>query len=250
MKRVLVLGATSAIAEAFLHQVLTRFPQAQLCIVSRSAVKLESIRLDLVARYSSCETRVFPADLNEISAMPALLRKCSDSLPEGSGFDAVLIAHGYMEDDSIAQENFEKALPVLVTNYISPVALCTNLLDYLGTGSRLAVISSVAGDRGRPSNFIYGSSKAGLQAYLSGLRAKLFKKGIHVVDVRPGFVKTPMTAHLDRKGPLWAAPERVATDILNAMLHRKDVLYTPWFWLGIMTIIRLIPGFVFKRLKL
>ncbi len=113
----------------------------------------------------------------------------------------------------------------------------------------LGVITSVAGDRGRASNFIYGSAKAGLQAYLSGLRAKLFSQGIHVLDIRPGFVSTAMTAHLNRSGPLWASPDKVARDILKAFERRCDVLYTPGFWRLIMLVIRALPGAVFKRLK-
>ncbi|MEO5668346.1 MAG: SDR family oxidoreductase [Bdellovibrionota bacterium] len=249
MKRVLILGATSGIAEAFAHEVLKRFPQAKLCLVSRKLDKLQSIRDDLKVRFSS-EISVVAADLNEFSAAPALLKQCALSFGDELGFDTVLIAHGFMEDEKLAQENFVKALPVLATNYISPVALCTYLIPYLGEGAALGVISSVAGDRGRPSNFVYGSAKAGLQAYLSGLRAKLFVKQIHVLDIRPGFVSTAMTAHLDRSGPLWATPEKVAADIANALVKRKDVLYTPWFWCAIMFIIRSIPIRIFKRLKL
>lgn len=249
MKKILIIGATSGIAEAFSHAVLKRFPGAELCLAARNSLKLESIRKDLCVRYPT-KIEIVAADLNETSALPSFLKNCSASLGEDSHFDGVLIAHGFMEDEKLAQENFIKALPVFVTNYISPVAICTDLLPYLREGSILAVISSVAGDRGRPANFIYGSAKAGLQAYLSGLRAKLFLRKIHVLDVRPGFVSTAMTAHLDRSGPLWATPEKVAGDILNAMIKRRDVLYTPWFWCGIMLIIRSIPGFVFKRLRL
>jgi short-subunit dehydrogenase len=112
------------------------------------------------------------------------------------------------------------------------------------------VISSVAGDRGRPSNYLYGSAKAALQAFLEGLRARLFKVGVHVVDIKPGFVATPMTAGLPLPGPLVATPEKVAKDIVRGIERKKDVLYTPWFWWGIMLIIRNVPRFVFKRASL
>jgi short-subunit dehydrogenase len=249
MKKVLILGATSGIAEAFAHSVLKRFPGAYLCLVARNAPKLESIRADLRVRYG-LEPQVIVADLNELSGMPALMKKLADTSGPESFFDGILMAHGSMEDETVAQENFSKALPVLVTNYVGPVCLCSSLVPHLGEGTRLAVITSVAGDRGRPSNFIYGSAKAGLQAYLSGLRAKLFKKKVHVLDVRPGFVATAMTAHLNRSGPLWATPERVSEQILEAMLRKKDVIYAPGFWRLIMFVIRSIPGFVFKRTKL
>lgn len=239
MKNVLILGATSGIAEAFAHATLKKFPEAKLTLVSRSQTKLEVIRADLRTRYQT-EARVVAADLTDFERLPVFMES----------FDGVLIAHGSMDDETVIQENFSRALPVILTNYLSPIALCSGLLPQLKDGACLAVISSVAGDRGRPSNFIYGSAKAGLQAYLSGLRAKLYSRGVHVLDVRPGFVSTALTAHLDRSGPLWAKPDRVAADILSAMIKRRDVLYTPWFWCGIMFIIRSIPGFVFKRLKL
>ena len=249
MKKILILGATSGIAEAFAHAALKRFPQAYVCLVARNAPKLESIRADLNARYG-LEPRVIVSDLNEMSGVPALMNKLAETSGPESFFDGILMAHGTMEDETIAQENFSKALPVLVTNYIGPVCLCSSLMPHLGEEARLAVITSVAGDRGRPSNFVYGSAKAGLQAYLSGLRAKLFKKKIYVLDVRPGFVSTAMTAHLNRSGPLWATPDKVASQILDAMISKKDVLYAPGFWRLIMFVIRSIPGFVFKRTKL
>ncbi|WP_250523076.1 MULTISPECIES: SDR family NAD(P)-dependent oxidoreductase, partial [unclassified Caballeronia] len=129
---------------------------------------------------------------------------------------------------------------------ITPIA---NRLEAQRHGT-LAVISSVAGDRGRPSNYLYGSAKAALQAFLEGLRARLFKVGVHVVDIKPGFVATPMTAGLPLPGPLVATPEKVAKDIVRGIDRKKDVLYTPWFWWGIMLIIRNVPRFVFKRASL
>jgi len=248
VKHVLILGATSGIAESFAHSVMKQFPEAKLCLVSRSAAKLESIRADIGARFGLAPY-VMAADLNEFSGARALVENCAGQL-ETTHFDTVLIAHGFMENEEVAQADFTRALPVIATNYVGPVALCSALVPYLKEGSTLAVITSVAGDRGRPSNFVYGSAKAGLQAYLSGLNAKLFSKKIGVLDVRPGFTKTAMTAHLNRSGPLWATPDHVAADILRAVQRRRSVLYTPWFWCGIMAIIRAIPGFVFRRLKL
>jgi len=248
MKHVLILGATSGIAEAFAHEVLKNHPEAKLCLVGRSAPKLDVIKKDLSLRYSA-QVLTRMADLNEFSQAKALISDCAVTL-ETAHFDVVLIAHGHMENEELAQAEFTRALPVLATNYVGPIALCSALVPHLNEKSTLAVITSVAGDRGRPSNFVYGSAKAGLQTYLAGLRAKLFARRIQVLDIRPGFVKTAMTVHLKRSGPLWANPDRVASDIFHAIVRRRSVLYTPWFWQGIMLIIRMIPEFIFKRLKL
>jgi short-subunit dehydrogenase len=113
----------------------------------------------------------------------------------------------------------------------------------------ITVISSVAGDRGRQSNYIYGSAKAGLSVYLDGLRNRLYSAGVAVVTIKPGFVDTPMTAHL-KKGFLFASPEKVARDILRAIEKRKCVVYTPWFWRWIMFVIKSIPETIFRKLKL
>jgi short-subunit dehydrogenase len=138
------------------------------------------------------------------------------------------------------------------TNAVSIIALLTrfaNIVEQQRRGT-IAVISSVAGDRGRQSNYLYGSAKAALSTFCDGLRARLFKVGAHVVTIKPGFVATPMTAGLPLPGPLVATPEKVAGDIVRAIEKGKDVIYTPWFWWGIMLIIRSIPGRVFKRLSL
>jgi decaprenylphospho-beta-D-erythro-pentofuranosid-2-ulose 2-reductase len=142
-------------------------------------------------------------------------------------------------------------LAEISTNGLSVVALLTlvaNQLEQQGHGA-IAVISSVAGDRGRQSNYVYGSAKAMVSAFLSGLRQRLAKKGVHVITVKPGFVDTPMTAHLP-KGPLWAKPEQVAKDIRRAIDKGQRIVYTPGFWRFIMLIIKHIPEFVFVKLKL
>ncbi|MNT30082.1 putative oxidoreductase [compost metagenome] len=123
-----------------------------------------------------------------------------------------------------------------------------NRLAEAGHGT-LAVITSVAGDRGRQSNYAYGAAKAATSAFLSGLRQRLFKRGVAVVDIRPGFVDTPMTAHL-RKGPLWASPDQVARRIVGGIARGTPVLYAPGFWRLIMLVIRLLPQAVFNRTAL
>lgn len=138
------------------------------------------------------------------------------------------------------------------TNATAVIALLTRIANALEAqrSGALAVISSVAADRGRPSNYLYGSAKAALSAFCEGLNARLFKAGVHVLTIKPGFVSTPMTAGLPLPGPLVASPEKVSRDIVRAIDKRKDTLYTPWFWAIIMLIIRSVPKPVFKRTSL
>ena len=143
------------------------------------------------------------------------------------------------------------ALAEIATNGTSVVSLMTaaaNRFEAQGHGA-IAVISSVAGDRGRQSNYVYGSAKALVSAFASGLRQRLAKKGISVTTIKPGFVDTPMTAAF-KKGPLWAKPDQVAKDIVVAIDQGKTVVYTPGFWRLIMLIIKHIPEFIFVKLKL
>jgi short-subunit dehydrogenase len=161
--------------------------------------------------------------------------------------DLALLAHGVLGDQTAAERDYLAAEPILVTNFLSAVSLLTWLANYCESQGRgtLAVISSVAGDRGRKSNYVYGASKAGLDALLSGLRNRCDRSGVQVLTIKPGFVATPMTAHIPKNG-LFATPERVASGILNAVRRRKDVVYVPWFWRPIMTIIKAVPERIFK----
>jgi short-subunit dehydrogenase len=128
------------------------------------------------------------------------------------------------------------------------LSILANYFEKRGEGT-LAAISSVAGDRGRQSNYVYGTAKAAVNAYLQGLRNRLYSKGVHVLTIKPGFVDTPMTAHL-KQGPLFASVDQVARDIVKAIEKKKCIIYTPWFWRWIMLVIRLIPESLFRRLKL
>jgi short-subunit dehydrogenase len=137
-------------------------------------------------------------------------------------------------------------------NFLSAASLAThvaNVMEMQRSGS-LGVIGSVAGDRGRQSNYVYGSAKAGLGAFVEGLRHRMTRHGVNVTLVKPGFVDTPMTAGLAKGGPLWVSPEKVAKDIYNAMERGTPVLYTPWFWRWIMVVIRSVPDAIFRRTRL
>ncbi len=244
-KTILVLGATSAIAQAWMR--LLAPSGASFFLVARNAAHLESVIQDLATRGA---TAVYAetADLDQIAGHSVLLERAVAAL---GSLDCAFIAHGVLGDQAAGEQDFAVASASLRTNFLSTVSLVTWLANYFQAQYRgaLVVLSSVAGDRGRKSNYIYGSAKAGLNAFLDGVRNRLDRDGVQVLTVRPGFVATPMTAHLPH-GPLFATPDAVARDILNAMEHRRDVLYTPWFWRWIMAIVRAIPEWKFKKMDL
>lgn len=245
MRKVLIVGATSAIAEA-----VARLLAAQgdlLYLVGRRAEALEAIAADLRVR-GAARVQTEAMDANTIERHAALLDNADVAL---GGLDTVLIAHGTLSDQAACQQSVALTFQELHTNALSVIALLTLIANHfeaqrVGT---IAVISSVAGDRGRQSNYVYGTAKAAVSTFLSGLRQRLYKSGVQVVTIKPGFVDTPMTRDFS-KGLLWAKPERVARDIVRAMEKRKDVVYTPGFWWAIMRLIKFIPEFVFRRLSL
>jgi short-subunit dehydrogenase len=139
-----------------------------------------------------------------------------------------------------------------MTNGLSPISLCTLLaqrFEAQGHGC-IAVITSVAGDRGRQSNYVYGTAKGMVSRFLEGLRNRLAAHGVAVVDIRPGFVDTPMTAAIVKKGPLWSQPDTLAAGIVRAIDAGRDIVYLPGYWRWIMGVIRHIPEPVFKRMRL
>jgi short-subunit dehydrogenase len=157
-----------------------------------------------------------------------------------------------MYDQKEAEKDWNLAYQMFSVNYVgaaSILEIAAADMEKQGKGTIIG-ISSVAGDRGRGSNYLYGSAKAGFTAYLSGLRNRLFSSGVHVLTVKPGFVYTAMTAHLPLPKPLTAQPHQVAKDIFRAAQKQKNVIYTLWMWRYVMMIIRNIPEFIFKKLKL
>ena len=243
--RILVLGATSAIAMAVTRRLAQR--GAHLFLVARSASKLEAVKQDLLTRgASSVLTRTI--DLDDTRAHPQLL---SEAAAELEFIDMALIAHGVLGDQEHAQASYEAAEAILRTNFLSAVSLITWLANYFEQrhAGTLAVISSVAGDRGRKSNYVYGASKGALNIFLDGVRNRIDRAGVNVLTIRPGFVATPMTAHL-KQGPLFATTARVADGILRAVELRKDNVYVPGFWRPIMFVIRSVPQSIFKKLNL
>lgn len=242
MQRILIIGATSAIAEATARRWAMR--GAAIHLLARQPARLDIIAADLETRGARVSSGVL--DVNDHKAQTAALDDAWATLGE---IDIVLVAHGTLPDQTACDASLELAMAEFATNGTSTIALCHALAQRLKGGSTLAVISSVAGDRGRASNYLYGSAKAAVTAYLSGLGQRLAPHGVNVLTIKPGFVDTPMTAAF-KKGPLWATPDGIARDIESAVERRLAVAYLPWFWWGIMFIIKMIPEFVFRRIKL
>jgi short-subunit dehydrogenase len=174
------------------------------------------------------------------------------ALRELGAIDVVLIAHGTLSDQRECEDSVAALRREFDVNALGTLALLTTLANTLQAQGRgtLAVISSVAGDRGRQSNYVYGSAKAAVTAFLSGLRQRLAKSGVNVLTIKPGFVDTPMTAAIANKGALWAQPAQIAAGIVRAIDRGRSVVYLPWFWRWIMLVIRHIPEPLFKRVKL
>jgi short-subunit dehydrogenase len=240
MTRVLVLGATSAIAQEIARLYAAR--GAALFLVARNAERLQAVADDLRVRGASVETAV--ADLDDSAAHESVLERAAP-------LEIVLLAHGILRDAREADRDAAAAEALLRTNLVGPVLLLNRAARDLEAQRRgtIVALSSVAGDRGRGSNSVYGASKAGLSAFLSGLRNRLSPAGVQVVTVKPGFVDTPMTADLP-KNPLYSSPARVARDVVRAVERGRDVVYTPWWWRWIMLAVRLVPERLFKRLSL
>ena len=243
--RVLALGATSAIAQATLRLLAER--QAIFFAAARNAQRLGAVRDDLLTRGAGGVT-AFVTDLDNTEAHPAMLAHAVAAL---GGIDVALIAHGVLGDQAEAEKSYATAEAILRTNFLSAVSLVTWLANYFEAERRgtIAVISSVAGDRGRKSNYVYGASKGGLDIFLDGVRNRIDRAGVQVLTIKPGFVATPMTAHL-KKNALFADPARVGRDIVRAIGKRKDVIYTPPFWGPIMLMVRGIPRRIFKKMNL
>jgi hypothetical protein len=245
MRRILILGATSAIAEATAREFARRGDA--LFLAGRSGEKLRAIADDLKVR-GARHVEISVIDVREFAGFDALLDDAERAL---GGLDTALIAHGTLSDQVACQESVNELVEQFRINALSVMAICTLVAKRFEANGRgvIAVISSVAGDRGRQSNYVYGSAKAAITVFTSGLRQRLRSKNVQVVTIKPGFVDTPMTVAF-KKGPLWATPATVGKSIARAIIHGTPVVYAPWFWRPIMAVIRAIPEFVFQRLRL
>lgn len=245
MKKILIAGATSAIARAFARTAAEKGDA--LFLVARSEPRLQETAADLKVR-GAASVGTFVMDLRDTARFVELIAAAEKAM---GGLDTLLIAHGTLTDQDAAQTDMVLLDREMATNFTSAAALMTlvaNKFEANKAGS-IGVITSVAGDRGRQKNYMYGAAKAGLIAYASGLRGRLLPAGVSVTDIRPGFVDTPMTAGVP-KGPLFAQADSVGRSIYRSIEKRKDVVYVPGFWRFIMMIIKSVPEPIFKRLKI
>ncbi len=243
MKYVLIIGAKSDIARE-IAKIYAKNGYS-LYLAGRNINEISDFASDLGIRYN-VDVQLKEFDVIDFDNHRAFY----DSL-EPRPFGVIFCA-GYMADQKECENDWSKALNTINVNYTGAVSILNIVANDFEKRKEgfIVGISSVAGDRGRMSNYIYGSSKAGLSAYLSGLRARLFKSNVHVLTVKPGFVRTKMTKHLKLPPFITSNPDEVARDVFKAQRKKKNVLYTKWIWFYIMLIIRLLPESVFRRLKI
>ena len=240
---VVVVGATSAVAQAAIRIWAQR--GMELTLIARNADELDRTAADARVRGAPTVTAVI-GDLTDTAFISETVRVMN--VPR-----VALVAYGSLTDSARADSDATYLANELTANFTSAALWAQTLAERMAAdsanGGTIAVISSVAGDRGRGSNHAYGAAKAGLTAFCSGLRARMAARRVHVVTVKPGFIDSPMTAHVAKKGALWATPETIAKGIVNAIDKKRDVVYLPGFWRLIMLIITHVPEGIFKRLK-
>jgi short-subunit dehydrogenase len=244
-KRVVIIGATSGIAEAAARIWAAR--GARFALVARNPEKLSAVAADLKARGAASADAIV-ADCAEVDAS-ATLERIVEAL---GGIDIILLAYALQGDQQACERDPGATAEALRTNFTSAAAWClgtASILEAQGYGA-LLVIGSVAGDRGRASNYIYGATKAGLGVLVQGIAHRLAKSGARAVLIKPGFVDTPMTEGIPNKGLLWAKPEAVGQVIARAVEEGGPIVYAPSFWRGIMTVVRFLPNVIFSRLNL
>jgi decaprenylphospho-beta-D-erythro-pentofuranosid-2-ulose 2-reductase len=244
MKKVLIIGATSSIAE---HCAMIWAARGdELYLVARNEAHVQTIAADLKVRGAS-SVAINCVDLNEMDRHVDLLDAAENAM---SGVDIVLVAHGTLSNQKMCEKSVSETLAEIQTNALSTISLLTliaNRFEAKRDGT-ICVISSVAGDRGRASNYVYGSAKAMVTTFTSGLRQRLHQSNVVVVTIKPGFVDTPMTAEF-KKGLMWAKPGEVAEKIVRAVEKRKSEIYVPGFWRIIMLVIMVIPNKLFRKIK-
>lgn len=243
MSYILIVGAKSDIAKAVAREYANS--GYNIYLAGRKIDTLDAFAKDLTIRYQ-IEAKLVELDILNFKSHQEIYNSL-DKKPVG-----VITAVGYLGNQEVAQKDFNEAKRIIDTNYTGVVSLLNIVANDFEERKEgfIVGISSVAGDRGRKSNYIYGSAKAALTTYLSGLRNRLSSVNVKVLTVKPGFVDTQMTKDLDLPKKLTATPKEVAKDIFNAQQKGKDILYTKWFWRYIMLIIKTIPEWKFKNMSI
>ena len=245
MPSVLILGATSAIASALAREFAAH--KFDLVLGGRDREELSALTSDLSLRYG-IRAGVLTFDALDTQTHASTLRSFLSGA--GNALEGVVVCIGYLGDQAKGQCDWEEARRILETNFTGCVSALNILANHFEPrrAGFICAISSVAGDRGRQSNYLYGAAKAGLSTFLQGLRNRLFHANVKVITVKPGFVDTRMT--YGRPGLfLVASPESVAKGIFRAIAKGKDVVYLPGFWRFIMLFVQSIPEAIFKRMR-
>jgi len=243
MSYILIVGAKSDIARAVAREYSKN--GYDIYLAGREINELEDFANDIKVR-GVRDVKLLELDITNFSSHQDFYNNIKEK-PLG-----VISAVGYLGEQKVAEKDFSESLNIINANFTGLVSLFNIIAnDFEDRKNGFMVgISSVAGDRGRESNYLYGSAKAGLTAYLSGLRNRLYKSQIHIMTVKPGFVATKMTEGMDLPEKLTASPEDVAKDIFKAQQNKKNILYTKWIWQYIMMIIKLIPEYQFKKMSI
>jgi decaprenylphospho-beta-D-erythro-pentofuranosid-2-ulose 2-reductase len=246
-KRIVIVGATSAIAEQCARLWVQERP-SDLTLVGRDSSRLERVAADLRVRSPQSDIRVVQADFLD----PVAIQTTADCITAQGAADIVLIAHGSLPEQNHCQNDLQACREALEVNGISPVLYAEAFAKHMAKSNHgtLALIGSVAGDRGRKSNYVYGSAKGLITRYAQGLQHRFAATGVNVVLIKPGPTDTPMTAHLKRQGAKLASVEDVAQSIAGAIERGQAVVYAPGKWGSIMLIIRHLPRFIFNRLEI
>ena len=243
MSYVLIIGAKSDIAK----EVARTYAKNgyNLYLAARKVEELEDLKQDIEVR-SGVHVELKEFDITAYETHEKFYTGLEEK-PLGA-----IVVSGYMVEQKLAQKEWNESLQTINVNYTGAVSILNIIANDFETERRgfIVGVSSVAGDRGRKANYIYGSAKAAFSAYLSGLRNRLFESGVSVLTVKPGFVNTKMTEKLDLPEKLTAEPEDVANDIFNAQQKGRNVIYTKSIWMLVMLIIKHIPEFMFKKMSI
>lgn len=245
--RILIVGATSLIAQ-HCARLWAQTGPTEFWLVGRHRPRLQELAQDLQIRGSDVDCHLLEGELLHADQIAALM----DQLATAGPFDLALIAHGHLPDQAACQTDLDQAQQALQINGVSPVLWMEALAGQMQAANHgtLAVLGSVAGDRGRRSNYIYGAAKGFIERYTQGLQHRLASTGVKVVLIKPGPTATPMTASRQEGGPPLAPVEQVARDIVRGIAREQRVVYTPAYWRLVMAVLRSLPHPIFVRLPL
>jgi NAD(P)-dependent dehydrogenase (short-subunit alcohol dehydrogenase family) len=244
-----LLGAGSAVAVAYARKVCEADP-ARFVLVARNETRALEILADLRARGADEGSFVLAGDLGDPDAVPAL---AEDLFRRAGQVENVLLAYGVLGDREAQSSDLLKLRGLVDVNFVSAVLWCEAVAGQMAAQGhgRLGILGSVAGDRGRQSNYLYGATKGALERVAEGMAHRFARSPkISVTLIKPGFIDTPMTAHIPKSGPLWAPPEKIAEIAWRAMQARRVRVYAPWFWRYILLIVRALPVPVMHRTKM